>query len=635
MAKRSDIQVFRGVAVLSVVLFHGFTRLFPNGYLGVDAFFVISGYVMARYLYGFSSSDKGKSTSQQSLLEFYWRRLTRLGPGLGINLSLGIFMILILVSPDEHMRVVKQGFASLLLVGNLGAYKYSGNYFSSQPNPLVHTWSLSVEEQFYLIMPLLFLLMGYLHFRELRIRLAIFLISILSFIAFLFPNVLLPVYSSLGLPDAAAANFYFPFARIWEFCAGCVIWRSAGAEKTGIPFGKIQILAIQLIGFGILFSPFESPPLYSSLVICSVVAILLSQGVKIKSICKPLTWLGDRSYSIYLLHMPIIVCGHSFLNFSKKQESFWWSAIFITLTFALASLVYAKLENPLRELGRMRPTKYSFGKIFVTTFVVPTTFLFFLAFAHNSNLWPQKSDNTKAPVFATIIDQKCQILTDLGPPCLYIYGSNKETVLLIGDSHAAQYASTIKDSAQKLGYNLVIWTHHDCPLLAPTSTDSNAKCKEINIQRLKKVDRFSPSKIVVGMNVTENSDIRSMVKALKALQTKQKNKVRGGEVILIGNNPVFPDKTFQTSPPLFDVNKVDKKVFSSSEMNHSADVKSTNLLTKAKQLNIQVINPLSIFCRNNRCVRWLENNWLYVDATHLSISGAELLGPAIFDYLKK
>ena len=104
---------------------------------------------------------------------------------------------------------------------------------------------------------------------------------------------------------------------------------------------------------------------------------------------------------------------------------------------------------------------------------------------------------------------------------------------------------------------------------------------------------------------------------------------------MIGNNPVFPDKTFQISPPLFNVNKADKKVFGFSEMNHSADLKSNDLLTKARQSNILVIRPSSIFCRNNRCVRWLDYNWLYVDSTHLSISGAELLGPAIFEYLKK
>jgi peptidoglycan/LPS O-acetylase OafA/YrhL len=633
MARRSDIQVFRGVAVLAVVLFHGFSTLFPNGYLGVDAFFVISGYVMARYLYGFSSSDKSKTASRQSLLEFYWRRFTRLGPGLGINLSLGILMILFLVSPDEHMRVVKQGFASLFLVANLSAYKYSGNYFSSQPNPLVHTWSLSVEEQFYLIMPLLFLMMGYFNFKEFRIRLTIFLISILSVVVFSFPNVLLPVYSSLGFPDAAAANFYFPFGRIWEFCAGCIIWRSAREGKISLPTGKVKILAAQVIGLGILFSPFQLAPLYSSLDICSIGLVLLSQSVTIKNICKPLIWLGDRSYSIYLLHMPIIICGLSFLNFSQEEVSFWWSAIFITLTLSISSVIYASVEKPLRELGRTRPTKYSFAKIFVTSFVVPSTFLLVLAFAHNSHLWPQKSDESRTPVFATTTDKKCQVLTDFGPPCMYMSGSNKETVLLIGDSHAAQYASTVKKSARQLGYNLVIWTHHDCPLLAPTNSESNANCKEINNKRLKIVERISPGKLVVSMNVTENSNIRSMVEALKALRTKQN--ARGGDVLLIGNNPVFPGNTFQISPPLFNRNEVDRKDFMLNEMNHSADLKSTNLLTKARQSNILVVNPSPIFCADNRCVRWREGNWLYVDATHLSISGAELLAPAISEYLRK
>ena len=633
MTRRHDIQVFRGVAVLAVVLFHAFNKSFPNGYLGVDAFFVISGYVMAKYLYSFSDSDKSKTAARRSLLEFYWRRFTRLGPGLGVSLSLGILMVLILVSPDEHLRVVKQGFASLFLVANFSAYKYSGNYFSSQPNPFVHTWSLSVEEQFYLIMPLIFLVMGYFKFQEFRIRLIIFSISILSFIFFAFPNLLLPIYSSLGFPDAAAANFYFPFARIWEFFAGCIIWRNAEGKKIKAHSAKVQILVAQCVALGILFSPLKIVSPYSSLAICSVVMVLLSKGVMVRSVYQPLIWVGDRSYSIYLLHMPIIVCGQSFLNFSSREESFRWSAILITLTLSLSSVVYAIVEKPLREFGRTRPTKYTFGKILVISFAVPTTFLLLLAFTHTSSLWPQNSDNPKAPVFATATDQKCQILTDFGPPCLYMSGSNKETVLLIGDSHAAQYASTLKESARKLGYNLVIWTHHDCPLSTPVSSDLNQNCKKINAQRMKLVDTFSPSKLVVSMNVTENSNIRSMVEALKAVQDKQS--AREDDVLLIGNNPVFPDSVFQISPPLFNINKTDRKTFMLSEMNHSADSKSTSLLTKAGESNILVLNPSSIFCANDKCVRWQDRNWLYVDATHLSISGAELLAPAILKYLEK
>jgi peptidoglycan/LPS O-acetylase OafA/YrhL len=633
MARRSDIQLFRGVAVLAVVLFHAFSNGFPNGYLGVDAFFVISGYVMAKHLYGFSISDKSQTEAWRSLLEFYWRRFTRLGPGLGVSLSLGILMVLILVSPDEHLRVVKQGFASLFLVANFSAYKYSGNYFSSQPNPLVHTWSLSVEEQFYLIMPLLFLVMGYFKFKEFRIRLTIFSISILSFLVFAFPNLLLPIYQNLGFSDAAAANFYFPFARIWEFCAGCIIWRSTGAKKIKAPISKVQILAAQGVALGILFSPFKIDPLYSSLAICSVVLVLLSKGVTVRNLGQPLIWVGDRSYSIYLLHMPIIICGHSFLNFSDKEESFWWSVIFITLTLSLSSFIYASVEKPLRELGRTRPVKYTFGKIFVISLVVPTTFLLFLAFAHTSSLWPQNSDDSKAPIFATATDKQCQVLTDFGPPCLYMSRNNKETVLLIGDSHAAQYASTLRESARKSGYNLVIWTHQDCPLSTPANSDLNQNCKKINAQRLKLVDRISPSKLVVSMNVTGNSNIRSMVEALKAVQDKQS--AREDDVLLIGNNPVFPDSAFQISPPLFNVNKTDRKAFMLSEMNHSADSKSTSLLTKAGESNILVLNPSSIFCANDKCVRWQDSNWLYVDATHLSISGANLLAPAILKYLEK
>lgn len=142
---RKDIQILRGLAVLAVVLFHSYERTFPLGYLGVDVFFVISGFVVTPLILRIftRTTFRGKISS---LKYFYERRFYRLAPALTVTLVLSAIAILLLGPIVDHQKFARQGIATLLLLGNFGAYRYSGDYFSPNPNPLIHTWSLSVEE---------------------------------------------------------------------------------------------------------------------------------------------------------------------------------------------------------------------------------------------------------------------------------------------------------------------------------------------------------------------------------------------------------------------------------------------------------------------------------------------------------
>ena len=157
---RQDIQILRGLAVFAVLLFHTHAKYFPLGYLGVDVFFVISGFVVTPLILRiFTDKSDRRGARLANLLEFYKRRFYRLAPAMAFILVISALAILLLGSPSDHERFARQGIATLLLIGNLGAYRYSGDYFSSNPNPLVHTWSLSVEEQIYIFLPILLILL--------------------------------------------------------------------------------------------------------------------------------------------------------------------------------------------------------------------------------------------------------------------------------------------------------------------------------------------------------------------------------------------------------------------------------------------------------------------------------------------
>jgi len=145
---RKDIQSLRGVAVIAVVAFHLSEKYFPYGYLGVDVFFVISGYVLTDQFIRIYQGNKIEIFTR--LLIFFRMRFWRLAPALFVVLLVSTILIFLTVTPSNHTSFSLQGIATIFLVGNLGALKLNGDYFRPDPNPLLHTWSLSVEEQIYI-----------------------------------------------------------------------------------------------------------------------------------------------------------------------------------------------------------------------------------------------------------------------------------------------------------------------------------------------------------------------------------------------------------------------------------------------------------------------------------------------------
>lgn len=147
---RLDVQILRGISVLAVIFFHAFERKFPNGYLGVDIFFVISGFIVTPLIWNVFARWQESSTREkvQALKSFYIRRFTRLAPAFAAALVFAYLMTFAFGPVSGHLRVANQGLASIFLIGNMGAYLYSGgNYFAPNPNPLVHLWSLSYDSE--------------------------------------------------------------------------------------------------------------------------------------------------------------------------------------------------------------------------------------------------------------------------------------------------------------------------------------------------------------------------------------------------------------------------------------------------------------------------------------------------------
>ena len=200
---RNDIQFLRGICVLSVITFHINEKSFSLGYLGVDVFFVISGYVIVPKLIS-TSEDWNFRKHLKQVQNFYLRRFWRLYPPLILTMTLSLILIVSLIPTDQFSLIGKQSFFATVMLGNYGAYKVVGNYFQNPGSPLLHMWSLGVEAQIYLILPVVLLFFQRLLPKRLRKYAILIAVASLSFLSL-----------CLFLSSGFSANFYNYFGLMY------------------------------------------------------------------------------------------------------------------------------------------------------------------------------------------------------------------------------------------------------------------------------------------------------------------------------------------------------------------------------------------------------------------------------------
>jgi peptidoglycan/LPS O-acetylase OafA/YrhL len=437
---RRDIQALRGLAVLAVVLFHANESYFPLGYLGVDVFFVISGFVVMPLILLIFTNQDYRGSRLSNLRYFYSRRFYRLAPALATTLVISAILIFLFGPIGDHQRFARQSIATLLLAGNIGAYKYSGDYFSPNPNPLVHTWSLSVEAQIYIFLPfILILILGNRKsFKKITVWVLAF-ISAISFLSFLTPAILQPLYSVSGIEDGSQFSFYSPIDRIWQFTVGGLLYLLLDRYRNrtiDIKNGPHLLLLFAVIF--ILFGPINvSQKTASILASLSAVSIILFKSLDSlpNFLIRKLEWIGDRSYSIYLVHMPLLYLAHSPATLIGSIENrLIQTTIAVAASILLGALSYSRIENRYRNYGN-RGASSTAG----TSKVLPpcilsilSIFLFFLGFLGTSStsMYKDRLDNDMCKFWTPNLDQnfykrfiKCQSQ----------FGS---AIVVLGDSHA-------------------------------------------------------------------------------------------------------------------------------------------------------------------------------------------------------
>lgn len=465
--RRPDIQGLRAVAVLMVVGFHAGLPL-PGGFVGVDVFFVISGFVITAMLH-----REWATSGRINFRQFYIRRFKRLTPALALMVSVTVLVSILLLSPfGAQQTTASTAIGAMLLVANLVIAKLTGVYFAApaEMNPLLNTWSLSVEEQFYLVFPAI-LVLCWLISRRFR-RLPSIPLLIVGGVAFASFSV--AVLSSRGHfadwpMSTSLLGYYSPVTRAWEFAAGALLALSA-TKISIITRGTALLLSVMGVGMlgASLFVISEGTPfpgIWTLLPVVGTMLLLIAGTSGSNPVARalstiPAVKLGDWSYSIYLWHWPLIV-------FAAVLWPGAPVAIFgaVALSLLVSILSYRWLEQPIR-LYRPRNRGKLIGLVFATV-VPPIALAAGLAFGAQSNwwtTWPSAVGPDEHVAAAECVDKPFD-------PASCRWGSGEAgSVLLVGDSQAYALADGVIDANSHLGLSTVVSSLSGCPFVEPGST---------------------------------------------------------------------------------------------------------------------------------------------------------------------
>lgn len=461
MTFRNDINGLRGIAVVAVVLFHFNSSWLPGGFAGVDVFFVISGYLMTKIIF------RGIEQDNFSILRFYIARGNRIIPALSALCFLLIVFGWFYLTPLDYKALGKHVVSSVGFISNIIYWRESG-YFDalSSEKWLLHTWSLSVEWQFYMLYPVALLIMK--RFMSIDSIRAAILVGMVC-------GIVLSVYFTLTWPHLA---YYSLLSRVWEILVGGVAFlfpfnpvknRKNVLGNTGL---TLIMLSFIFISKDELWPGYLAilPVLGTFLVIqaqrdsCFVTSNIIVQA------------LGRWSYSIYLWHWPLVVATY---YFSLNEQFLYWGVFF---SIGLGFLSYRYIESIKFRATFTKPKQYFRCK--PIWFVILVTFLGYLVFITRGFEW-HYSEAVISSLNESMNKNPYNCMVDNMSPCV-IGQSNNIKAIIVGDSHADALTTALASAFDLDEAGIIALTKASCPfILDMKSIDKRVNCLNENEKRLK------------------------------------------------------------------------------------------------------------------------------------------------------
>jgi peptidoglycan/LPS O-acetylase OafA/YrhL len=633
--KRLDIQGLRAVAILSVVAFHGDLHL-SGGFTGVDIFFAVSGFVITSTLV-----RELERTGFINLAAFYRRRVKRLLPALAVVI---VFVALVgsLATPAvaTHMAGMTGVFASFF-AANAYLYSLPTGYFRAptQADPLLHTWTLAVEEQFYLVFPLL--LLGAWRFalgRRLKNRW-----TAVCVIGVAFVGSLILAFTTTPIPGQGFGYYASP-ARAWEFAAGSLVALAAPIWRR-LP--RLVAMALAVVGlFGIGFALLTASTVAGLLLACvipvSATCALLAAGAVANPVSRlltvrPATWVGDLSYSWYLWHWPFIVFARALAPGSGIAVP-----VAAAISLAPAWVSYRFVENPVRFNPRIHGTRVL--KLAAVCITVPAVISFGASRLHLTEF-----PAYVAGAHADLVN-KCNTNALYDDPsrqkCTWRPARPYGSVVLIGDSNAGHFTEPFVSAANRAGFAATVATPSGCPftqLRIWKATYDYRDCLRFNADALRRLLALRPNLVVIssrldlylrdsafsfgglGVSLTHDSDAKERLLVADLSREIRRLNDAGVPVVLLTPIPAMPTgHGVACAVILLLVDRCGGSVSRSQadhELAHARDVEREAAAGKRAWL----VDFEDELCPDGRCASSRKNLILYRNEDHLSVTGARSL----------
>ncbi|MDO4728611.1 MAG: acyltransferase family protein [Bacteroidota bacterium] len=524
---RADIDGLRALAVISVIIFHINPLYMPSGFLGVDIFFVISGYLITSIL------CREMSSGTFSFMNFYNRRIKRILPVFFVVLITSILLCWWLFTPNDLIKTLKSAVASVLFVANFYFARNSSSlgYFDPgiETKPFVHIWSLSVEEQFYFIFPLLLLLMFRINcLKKNKLMGGVILSAIIIATQFL-------DLSRLGFNWDI---YYLPHLRMIEMMTGSFL--AVYVFEKGNPFSKKQSNILGLISIIVLticlfltdFFVVPHFPGYLSLLPCIATALLIisnEKGTWVKRLFSiPIVvWIGKLSYSLYLWHWVILAIFRYFLGEGALSTNYLLVAI--ALMFVLSVLSYYFVEQTTRH------NKMNFYKNLIVFYLLPSVIV--LGFYWNIKNLTDSTDSE------SLYPSECHAKVDNNHCTLgNLAQEGKTKILFVGDSHTGHLAPFVDIVGKNEGWKADLISTGGCPCLTNYDTnqhsnrlDTKDRCQKLNKLFLEKYDNYD---IIVFSNYFYET-LETYTNYLKELETTIQFLSEKGKKVYVIRSSIF------------------------------------------------------------------------------------------------
>ncbi len=664
---RSDIDGLRGVAVLSVILYHFNFIFFSGGYLGVDIFFVISGYLISLII--LTDIKKKKF----SLIEFWKRRTIRILPSLFSVILFSLIIFIFLMPQEEFEKYLESIISSIYFFSNF-YFQFQANYFdiSSEYKPLLHTWSLAIEEQFYILFPVIILILFKRNYLFFFILLFLFSLAFSQWSGNLNRSYPFIERELLFFNQSYFAQFMFPFGRIWELLLGFFAAYIVFKKKKFIFANKgknLTNISFFLLLFSIILFDKNTPyPSFYTLIPCLSVFCLIifkdeeSLAYKILS-KKYLVKIGIISYSLYLFHYPIFsIFKYSLIDIDKNL---FYTFISLLIVFTISFLNYEFIEKKFRFQIRF---SYTF-KAILFLYVFLSVFILI----YSSSLKPFHQDHLSQNIlnsFETSNEvNKCFKNNVAAKNFTCQFGNlNKENFdfIILGDSHSVSYHNFFKKYSKEKNLKAALIASPACIPLLNTYTLSNKESKfncKNNIENTYKFIKKNKIKNVILIsrwtNYTDGNYLGNKANYISVKEYGPRNFIESKNSFKLGiKNTISKFSKINTNVIIFDQppeqkfnakfvyrilskkNELNSKQIENKSINFNEYKKLKNFtdttfqsLKKTNKYNFKYFKLENYMCDPNSCILGDENGSFYRDDNHLSFYGVDRISTPLKIFL--